>query len=180
MGIDCGGCHLDNPVMIDGLTFRPAPETREEVQFDSGSVKPVPEEKRWWSDVGISVDPAPNSSTNGQNPDFDGTENDQLHEGEWWADGQFTVAIEIENGTYDVILHNAEYTNAGEDGARVHSASVNGETAYEELDMNADVGPETAFTRAVEGLEVTDGEITIDLEASVNNPKLSAIEIREV
>jgi len=177
MGIDCGGGHLDDTVIVNGLAFHPTPETRRSIQFESHSIKPVPEEQHWWTDIGVAIDPAPNSSTNDPNTSY-GTEHDQLHVGEWWSDGPFTVTIEIENGTYDVILHNVEHTFAGEDGARVHSAYVNGEPAYEDLDMNADVGPNTAFTRAVEGLEVTDGEIRVDLEASAGSPKLSAIEIR--
>jgi len=177
IGLDCGGGHFKEMPVIDGLEFLPTADQRADIEFASDNVQPVPEEFRWWPQY-VTVDPVPNSGGFGPE-EIANTDADTLYRGEWWQTGQYTVEITIENGTYDVILHLAEITYPDSEGARVLSGTVNGETAFEELDITAEVGGNTATTRSVEGLEVTDNTITIEVSSSVENPKLSGIEIRE-
>jgi len=186
IGLDCGGGHFDEVPTIDGLPFRPTEDQRANITFSQTNMQPVPEGSRWWTEGGnVTVTPGTgaeneiNAATNDSVTSIEGTDADVLYRSEWWQTDQFTVTIDIENGTYDVILHLAEITYPDEEGARVFGATVNGETAFEGLDLTADVGGATAATRAVEGLEVTDNQIAIDVESSVENPKLSGIEIRE-
>ncbi len=114
-----------------------------------------------------------------------GTEDDELYVTEHsGASPFFQYAIPVpEPATYTVNLYFAEiYFGAeggGPDGAgkRVFSVDVeNGQAGFSNYDLNAEVGPATAVMRTFEA-EVTDGTLNLDFTASVNQPKVSAIEV---
>ena len=94
----------------------------------------------------------------------------------------FSYNIPVTNGEYTIKLHFAEIyfgaTGGGPDGIgrRVFDVSIEGQSALSNFDLNAIVDPMTAvietFTTMVE-----DQELTIVLSASVNQPKLAALEV---
>lgn len=95
----------------------------------------------------------------------------------------FDYAIDVTNGTYTVNLHFAEiYFGAdgggsGGTGQRVLSANLEGgEIELPDYDINADVGPQTPVVKSFQ-VDVNDGTLDIAFTASVNQPKVSAIEI---
>jgi hypothetical protein len=174
IGLDCGGAQTDETVTIDGLPFQPDAETARSIDITSN--RQLEAGEAWWSE-NITVDPLPNSNQGGS-PEIADTDADSMYWTEWWQEDQYTVTVDIENGSYDVIFHAAEVVFSSE-GTRVFGATVNGETAFEGLDIYAEAGAETAVTRSIEGVEVTDNTLEIVVESSVENPKLSGLEIRE-
>lgn len=67
---------------------------------------------------------------------------------------------------------------AGSDGGeRVFSANIEGgPVELEDYDINADVGPETPIVHSYT-ITVSDSTLDIEFTASVNQPKVSAIEV---
>ena len=94
----------------------------------------------------------------------------------------FGYNIPLTNGEYEVRLHFAEIyfgaTGGGAGGSNKRVFSVTAEespilTAY---DINAQVGPMTAVVETF-NVQVTDETLNLSFSASVNQPKVSAIEI---
>ncbi|WP_234998789.1 malectin domain-containing carbohydrate-binding protein [Demequina sp. NBRC 110057] len=98
--------------------------------------------------------------------------------------GTINYAIPVSGtGNYQVTLHFAEIywgaTNGGAGGTGKRVFSVNfegGPTEISNLDINAQVSPMTAY-KTLNEVWVTDGTLNIALTASVNQPKVSAIEV---
>lgn len=115
-----------------------------------------------------------------------GTDDDVLYLTEHSATGDlvpFSYGIPVSGGHYLVRLHFAEiYFGApgggpGGAGQRVFSVNLEGGPAeIVDLDLNAVVGSTTAHVVEVP-ITVTDGNLDIDFTASVNQPKVSAIEV---
>ena len=120
------------------------------------------------------------------------TDDDLLYQSERSAStdqGAFAYNLPVENGDYVVTLHFAEiYFGAsanpkgpvgsdGPGGERVFSVNAEGgDVELVDYDINADVGPSTATTRCFV-TNVEDGSLDLDFTASVNRPKVSAIEV---
>lgn len=86
-----------------------------------------------------------------------------------------TYALPVTNGTYRVNLHFAEiYFQAA--GARVFNVYIEGALAYNNLDIYQQAGAYTALVLSKD-VTVSDGTLNISLQALVENPKISAIEI---
>ncbi len=96
--------------------------------------------------------------------------------------GSFSYAIPVAAGDYDVRLHFAEIYfgapggGAGGTGKRVLSATAEGQPVVTNLDLNAVVAPATALVRSRQ-VSVTDGTLNLAFSATVNQPKVSAIEL---
>lgn len=98
--------------------------------------------------------------------------------------GPFSYNIPVENGTYTVRLYFAEiYWGVenpqgfeGDVGQRVFNVALEDTQIFTGYDLFADIGAGIADQRQYD-VEVTDGELNIIFEASVNKPKISAIEI---
>ncbi|SDF10288.1 adhesin/invasin [Pricia antarctica] len=98
--------------------------------------------------------------------------------------GPFSYTIPISNGTYSVKLYFAEiYWGSpnpqgfdGDIGKRIFNATIEGTQVFTGYDLVKDVDPATASARMYD-IEVTDGELNISFEATVNKPKISGIEI---
>ncbi len=110
---------------------------------------------------------------------------DELYKSERSTDGNpasFAYNIPITNGDYEINLHFAEiYWGAtgggpGGTGRRVFDVSIEGQTVLSNYDINAEAGPMTAIIRTF-NTTVTDEELNISFNASVDQPKLSALEI---
>ncbi|MDD9206142.1 malectin domain-containing carbohydrate-binding protein, partial [Georgenia sp. 10Sc9-8] len=127
--------------------------------------------------------------TNSAIGDIQGTTDDELYKSEHSAEsnlGTFAYDIPVAGEEYLVRLHFAEIyhgatdAGAGGTGKRVFSANLEGgDTEIVDLDLNAEVGPMTAYVEEFE-VTVTDGNLDIDFSASVDQPKVSAIEVLPV
>ncbi|WP_062318478.1 PA14 domain-containing protein [Demequina maris] len=101
--------------------------------------------------------------------------------------GTINYAIPVTgSGDYEITMHFAEIYwgatggGAGGTGKRVFSVNFEGgATEITNLDLNALVAPMTAYT-TTNTIAVTDGTLNIALTASVNQPKVSAIEVVKV
>ena len=96
--------------------------------------------------------------------------------------GSFGYAIPLTDGEYTVKLHFAEIywgaTGGGADGSgrRVFSATLEGSPVLTDFDINAEVGAMTAVTKTFT-TQVDDEVLNLNFSASVDQPKVSAIEI---
>ncbi|WP_324650059.1 PA14 domain-containing protein, partial [Georgenia sp. H159] len=115
-----------------------------------------------------------------------GTTDDVLYLTERSAEtnlGTFGYNVGVNGGEYLVRLHFAEIYHgatgggAGGTGKRVFSVNLEGgPVEVANLDLNAVVAPMTAHVVEVP-VTVTDGNLDIDFSATVNQPKVSAIEV---
>ncbi|WP_149275268.1 malectin domain-containing carbohydrate-binding protein [Pareuzebyella sediminis] len=122
--------------------------------------------------------------------EIDGTDMDELFltervtENDVDVRGPFSYDIPVSNGTYTVKLYFAEIYWGVENpqgleggvGSRIFNISMEGTPIFTAYDLYKEVGAATASFRMYD-VEVTDGELNISIEASVNKPKISAIEI---
>ncbi len=99
------------------------------------------------------------------------------------ATSPFSYKIPIENGTYTVKLYWAEvYWGIhpegidGGVGSRIFSVTMEDMPIINNIDLFAELGTANADTRMYD-IEVTDGELTITFQSTVDRPKISAIEI---
>ncbi|NHN60177.1 MULTISPECIES: malectin domain-containing carbohydrate-binding protein [Halorussus] len=129
-----------------------------------------------------------NVSANYGVTDIGGTDDDALYLTERYGQSGAPVnySFPVEDGTYEVTVHLAEiwfgtdHGDAGGDGSRVMSANVEGgEPELDDYDIHADVGALNATTKTYT-VEVTDGDLDVNFTSSVENPKVSAIEVAEV
>ncbi len=95
----------------------------------------------------------------------------------------FFYKIPVSNGTYTVKLYWAEvYWGVHPDvidggvGSRIFSVRMEDKPIITNIDLFEELGPATADTRMYD-IEVTDGELTIMFQSTVDRPKISAIEI---
>ncbi len=94
--------------------------------------------------------------------------------------GDIEVAHPIENGTYDVTFHFSEPDDIGAH-ERVFDAFAEGERVIDDLDVMLfrDGKVISALTVTAPNVEVADGELNIDFEASAGEPTLSALAVRD-
>ncbi|WP_198664701.1 malectin domain-containing carbohydrate-binding protein [Halorubrum sp. 48-1-W] len=116
--------------------------------------------------------------------DIGNTQDDPLYQTERYGD-PLSYSVPVEDGTYEVTLqfaeiyHGVDGGNAdGGEGDRVFNASVEGEQVLSDYDIYADVGALNA-TEKTFTVEVTDGELDIELDASEDFGKLSAFTVSE-
>ncbi len=117
-------------------------------------------------------------STGGQSnatPDpIAGVDEDALYQSERY--GTLTYDVPVTNATYSVVLHFVEmYQTAA--GTRTFNATVEGQSAASNLDIFSEVGHDTALTRIVSNVQVSDGTLTIELDSVVENATLSGFAI---
>ncbi|WP_167855723.1 malectin domain-containing carbohydrate-binding protein [Hymenobacter fodinae] len=113
---------------------------------------------------------------------INGTNDDALYQTERYGpEGTLSYALPVENGTYRVVLHFAEfYWN--EARKRIFDVSLEGATVLDNYDIFQKVGANTA-TAETFTVTVTDNLLNIDLSSLAqvggrDNPKLSALEVR--
>lgn len=117
--------------------------------------------------------------------DITNTTDDVLYKSERSSStGQFAYAFPVSSGSYTVILHFAEIywgaTGGGSGGTGKRVFSVNFEGGTSELtnfDIYAQAGAMKAITKTFT-TSVSDGTLNIDFLATVDQPKVSAIEVR--
>ncbi len=106
-----------------------------------------------------------------------GTNNDVLFQTQRW--GKYSYEIPVTNATYAVRLHFNELYHSAP-AKRVFSASVEGKPALTQFDLFASIGGNTAYSLTLVDIPVSDGSLTITLDASVDNGTLSGFEIYSV
>jgi hypothetical protein len=87
----------------------------------------------------------------------------------------FSYTIPVSNGNYTVTLKFAEIYWTGTN-QRVFSVSINGQAVITNLDLVATAGYCVAYDQSFP-VTVTGSQILIEFTASVNNAKISAIQI---
>lgn len=122
---------------------------------------------------------------------IEGTDDDAIYLTEHSATSDlegFSYAIPVPDAnTYVVNLHFAEIYWGAPDGGSLGSDGPGGERVFSvnleggdvelaDFDINAEVGPVTATVESFD-VPVTDGTLDIEFTASVNQPKISAIEV---
>ncbi|MDZ8055514.1 MAG: malectin domain-containing carbohydrate-binding protein [Aulosira sp. ZfuVER01] len=114
-------------------------------------------------------------NTYGTNKPISGSSDPLLYQTERWGQ-QFSYNIPISSsGTYTVNLDFAEifWSNPGQ---RVFDVNIEGASVIKNLDIVAQAGVNTALRKSVD-VQVTDGLLNIDFLASVDNAKVSDIEV---
>lgn len=84
--------------------------------------------------------------------------------------------IPVGNGTYQVKLHFADLAWS-QAGKRVFDVSIENQLRVPNLDIAGQVGGKAALVVPVDGVQVTDGLLTLNLKASVDFPSIAGIEI---
>ena len=177
--IDCGGEHNNNKMAIDGVIFNPTHQQREKIAI-SKNRKLSGDEVWFGNNVKISPEPfVSHADLFDHSPDtIKKTEYPELYKSEYWAPDEFSINFTVENGEYDVIVHLAEYFYATTE-SRVFTINVNNESVFKDFDIYNSVGFGVATKRKIK-VKVTDNLITVDATSSVENPKISGIEIHPV
>jgi hypothetical protein len=108
------------------------------------------------------------------------TVDDVLYQTERWdpaALPELQYSFTVPNGSYLVRLHFADnYTGTHAVGARVFDVTIEGQLAFNDLDVFQAVGPHAALIR-VATVTVADGQINIQFVHQVEMPLINAIEI---
>jgi len=114
--------------------------------------------------------------TKSTNEPIAGTTNDILYQSERY--GEMSYNIPVADGTYIVDLHFAEIWGGADDpGVRIFDVVLEGETVINDLDLTATVGFLNALVYSFP-VTITDGQINIDFNQELQNPKISAIAVR--
>lgn len=87
----------------------------------------------------------------------------------------FGYEIPVENGSYELSLHFAEVVFSTPE-SRVFNVAIEGSARINKLDIYADAGKHTAYVLTYP-VTVNDGELNIDLTASINNATISGIKV---
>jgi len=84
--------------------------------------------------------------------------------------------FDIANSTYTVTLHFAEtwFTSPNE---RVFDVSIEGQSVIKNLDIFSEAGYSTALTKTFTNVIVTDGQLNVVFDSSVDLPQINGIEI---
>ncbi|MCU4925202.1 malectin domain-containing carbohydrate-binding protein [Halobacteria archaeon AArc-dxtr1] len=158
----------DVPVEIDGLEFGELydPDDIDEVDVHWDEDDPDAGED-WFGDPGRADDGG----------EIEDTDYDALYQTEHWGP-DLGYDIAIENGVYDVTVHNAE-TAFDEEETRVFDLQIQGTTVAEELDLFAEAGEDTAHTITLQSVVVNQETLSIRSTTHEDNTKFCGIEIRE-
>lgn len=123
-----------------------------------------------------------NTFSNNNISDILNTFDDEVFKSERSGSSGFSYQVPMTNGLVTIRLYFAEIyfgaTAGGPsgNGKRIFDVSIEGENKLSNFDINNEVGAEYATFKEYE-VSVSDGELNLDFSASVDQPKLSAIEI---
>ncbi|MDH3552898.1 MAG: family 16 glycosylhydrolase, partial [Gammaproteobacteria bacterium] len=106
-----------------------------------------------------------------------GSQDAFLYEG--YREGDVEVARAIADGVYDITFHFAEPEDL-EGGERVFDALLEGRRVIDDLDVMSfrDGKIYSALTVVVPDVQISDGELNIEFDASARSPILSALVVR--
>jgi hypothetical protein len=100
-----------------------------------------------------------------------------FHSGRWngVVATPLVYTFPVSSGTYHVNLYFAE-TNGMTTGGRVFNVRMQGQLIFQNLDIFAAAGANTALVKGAD-ISVTNGQLQIEFDNLVQNPKINAIEI---
>gem|GEM_PF-337924 len=112
---------------------------------------------------------------------IEGTTDDTMYQTERYGTFSYDIPVPV-SGEYDIRLHFAELYfgvggQSGGPGSRVFNVSIEGVSVLTDFDILSETDPATALQKEFDDISITDGFANIQFTASVNSPKLSAIEI---
>jgi N-acetylneuraminic acid mutarotase/glucose/arabinose dehydrogenase len=114
---------------------------------------------------------------------INGTVDDPLYQSERWDPGsapELQYAITVPSGEYEVFLHFADiYWGTHAVGARVFDVSIENALFLEDFDIYSEVGGYNALVKSTTTI-VTDGVLSIEFTHSIENPKISGIEVHQL
>lgn len=131
--------------------------------------------QQWQADYGYNEGTAGSNSAT-----ISGTADPTLyHYGRWNGDAAvpLTYSFPVANGTYHVNLYFAE-TSTGmmQKGARIFNVRMQNQLIFSDLDVYSLAGADTALVKGAD-ITVMNGQIEVELDGVVQNPKVNAIEI---
>ncbi|MEZ6017362.1 MAG: Calx-beta domain-containing protein [Planctomycetota bacterium] len=133
-----------------------------------------PSRQHWAKDYGVTQSEGPIVSV----IPVLGTTDDPLYQ--YSRFGQVVeYALPVPNGTYDVRFHSWEPVQVAP-GARVFDGIVEGQLAFDDVDVFAAVGGRTAWISDAHRAQVSDGVLDLRFVASVGRAIVSGIEVRAV
>jgi hypothetical protein len=163
--------------ILPGLDSTPRP-----VRIVARDVPYYSDDSRWWSsDVYFKGGQLRTSEENAA-----GTDDPELYAGERW--GNFSYAIPVPPGKYNVTLHFAErsfqnHVQASNDASvssehRTFTIFCNHRPVVRDLDILAEVGDGRALVKKISGLEPdAQGKLLLEFIPSQNYATVSAIEV---
>lgn len=116
--------------------------------------------------------------------DIANTANDSIYqvqrysEGTWWSQLPLKYFFKVENADYEIKLHFAE-TYFHQVNKRKFDVVAEGERYFTNLDIFQETGHDAALVKTFV-VNVSDGELNIDLLPVKNNPTLAGIEIKRI
>ncbi len=102
------------------------------------------------------------------------TSEDVLYQSERW--GKYKYEIPVTNSTYSLSLKFSEMFHEAA-GGRYFSVTVEGQPVFNDLDLFAEAGHDSAYDFVVPNIVVADEKLTIELNASLDNATISAFAI---
>jgi arabinoxylan arabinofuranohydrolase len=113
-------------------------------------------------------------SVNSTSDPIAGTDDDGLYQTERY--GVYSYEVPVSEATYDVELHfNELYQTTA--GSRAFSVTVEGQPLFSDLDLYAIAGHDTAYSRVIKDVVVSDGSLSITLTATIDNATISGFAI---
>lgn len=165
----------NNPLSFDSNTTPPAPTPEfEPIRLNAGGRAYTDGDGNQWKSDKKFV------RLSGSDPyrstlDIDGTTDDPLFQSERFGK-EINYNIPIANGEYTVNLQFAEiYWNKA--GKRIFDVEIENNLVIEDLDIYAEAGGKGQILEKSFQVDITDGQLDLDFSTSVNNAKVSAIEI---
>ncbi|HEV2864292.1 MAG TPA: malectin domain-containing carbohydrate-binding protein [Pyrinomonadaceae bacterium] len=155
------------------------------LRLNAGAAQYVGEGCQTWQADNYYQNGSTYYASNLSTADILNTFDDELYRGERYGGAPGTAplayAIPVPNDTYRVRLHFAEVwhgvSNTSGAGARVFDVSVENQLALDDFDIYAAAGgAQRAVVREIQ-TTVTDGVLNVSFAASVDNAKVSAIEV---
>jgi lysophospholipase L1-like esterase len=132
----------------------------------------------WQGDAGYNT-----GDTSSTTAAISGTSDPALYRSQRWDDTsqpQLEYQLPVANGIYLVNLYFAETDAASQGtGLRMFGLNFQGSPALSNLDIFATVGANAALVKSAV-VNVTTGTLTIDFVRVIGDPKIDAIEVREV
>lgn len=123
----------------------------------------------YWADTWFS-----GGSTSTTSDPIAGVAEDLLFQSERY--GSYSYRIPVSNAIYSVELQFAEifHTSAGQ---RSFNVTVEGQSVLSEVDLFTLAGHDGAYTYEVDSIQVSDGELTVEVETLVDNGTLSGFAV---
>lgn len=130
----------------------------------------------WSKDYGYNT-----GKTSTINNPISNTVDDKLYQSERYdlpSNPELSYDISVPNGEYEVTLHFAEvWSTAFGKNKRVFDVYLENDLKLDNLDIYKEVGANKVLKKTFT-VQVTDGKVDIDLKHVIQNPKISAIEIK--